>query len=83
MGSKGLGFDDLQVVELGDADREVRQELAVADLVGDVVLDPQSMIVGRIVSPGSLTNASPVPPDSTKGAIRALEVRLEGEDGPG
>ena len=39
-GVERLGLDDLEILELSSADREVGKILAVADLIGHVDLDP-------------------------------------------
>jgi hypothetical protein len=59
-----FGLDYLQVVELSYADCEVGEVVARADL-GRHVPSTHFTMVWLISSPGSVTNAAAMPPDST------------------
>ena len=78
-GVKRFSFEDLEVIEGREAEREVGDVLG-ADLAGHELLGPFQR--GSLMPSASVTNAAPVPPDSTKG-VTPLSSRAWWSSTPG
>ncbi|MFG2415520.1 hypothetical protein [Streptomyces goshikiensis] len=65
-GAERLGLKGREVVEGDESEGDVGRAPSRADLGGDVSPD-QSRVLWLMSSPGSVTNAAAVPPDSVKG----------------